>query len=342
MRKCLNCGMEFQDESVRFCDCGGPVVEIDTEQKPNNTVPTIEQPFTQKDNSQDSGTMSTLESVQGNNSTANENQPSEESQDVLSVIENLSKEDILDQDLTDSLSGIDDALELDQENSGVIDEVQTKESDEMFSNAISEIEEAIDDGDLENESLIEHEETEINEEQYFSSKDIIFSQSVRIDGESLEDIFQETFGDESTILFQNDVSNVQQDETRHAEPEVEQAPQPPLEAKNPIEGTIRIRVYKNKKLLYDSIFSCDEIKIGRSATGADVDVNLREYDTERYVSRHHVSIFKYEGKYYLVNKSQKSPVYVNNVRLERDAPVLLNNCDKIILGKKIGIIVTEN
>uniref|UniRef100_A0A832IEC5 FHA domain-containing protein n=1 Tax=Pseudothermotoga hypogea TaxID=57487 RepID=A0A832IEC5_9THEM len=120
--------------------------------------------------------------------------------------------------------------------------------------------------------------------------------------------------------------------------------QPAPQASTPerIRERIRLKVYKEGQIVLEGVFSYDEILIGRSRTGVDVDINLRDLDEERETSRKHLKIVKNEdGTYSIVRLSWKAPVYLNKEPVKLGESRELYDQDRIVLGRSIGLKVEK-
>ncbi|KAF2961322.1 FHA domain-containing protein [Fervidobacterium sp. 2310opik-2] len=99
--------------------------------------------------------------------------------------------------------------------------------------------------------------------------------------------------------------------------------------------SITLRIFKKKNLIIEESFSLDEIIVGRSLFG--VDVNLRKFDDEKIISRKHVKIVRENGKYYIVRLSKKMPMYLGDKLIKYNERKELKNGDRVILNRSFGI-----
>ncbi|MEJ5258326.1 MAG: FHA domain-containing protein [Fervidobacterium sp.] len=323
MRKCLNCGKEYTDLTLDFCDCGGPIVDIDNEQKDEANDFMYEQLdlYDKLDDSQDTSHA----------------QQEQERTDISTMATDNEDNDVLEQ--------LNSIPEFDEEFESEIEEIETEK--EIDSEFVPELVE---------ESL-EPLDEEVEEET------IVFA-SVKVPGFSLKDVveFNEDFNpfpDDFSIQDDNELQNTAQINGAKLQNMIEESgvqhetqddalssstnvPIGNVNFGEQIKDSIDISIYKNKKVLIERTFSLDEIIIGRGLEKFETDISLKDFDQEKTTSRKHVKIVKYEGKYYLVNVSDKSPVRVNGKVIPKDLPIPLYDGDRIILGNKIGVLVRNS
>ncbi|MBM7560022.1 FHA domain-containing protein [Marinitoga litoralis] len=103
---------------------------------------------------------------------------------------------------------------------------------------------------------------------------------------------------------------------------------------------ILLKVYSSKKELIEKRFLYDEILIGRK--NPETDIDLENFDLEKEISKRHVKILRENNEYYLLRLTKKTPIYLNQNIVKVGEKVKLNDSDKIIISKKIGIQVSFN
>lgn len=272
MKKCLNCGMEYQDDSLEFCECGGPLVEINnSEQRENEKFEVVGVNLDNYESQIPEHELEQLDQVELQES--NEPEKTEDSPEIIDVIEEIE----IPSEVYDESSRIIDFLE---------EGLELPNPDEIF----GELEQETMKAKYENENTVEPTTVPITEE-----------------------------------------SNSHNEE----EEEVALQKEPTYE---PITDKIVIEVYRNKRKVLHKELAYDEITIGRSKTGIDADINLRDFDDEKLTSRKHAKIFKENGTYYIVRISEKAPIYLNTEILPPNEPRMLKDGDKIVLSSRIGII----
>ncbi|WGS65188.1 FHA domain-containing protein [Marinitoga aeolica] len=101
---------------------------------------------------------------------------------------------------------------------------------------------------------------------------------------------------------------------------------------------IIIKVYSSKKELIEKNFLYDEILIGRK--NPETDIDLEDFDLEKEISKRHIKIIRENNEYYLLRLTKKTPIYLNQNIVKIGEKIKLNDADKIIISKKIGIQVS--
>lgn len=108
---------------------------------------------------------------------------------------------------------------------------------------------------------------------------------------------------------------------------------------NKTDGSITLQVYNKKQEIMENTYIYDEITIGRGIPGLDID--LKNYDPEKNISRKHLKILRENNKYYVVRISKKTPIYLNRKIILPDEKKEIKKEDKLVLSKDIGIIISN-
>ncbi|ODN30768.1 FHA domain-containing protein [Fervidobacterium thailandense] len=327
MKRCLNCGMTYSDDTLKFCDCGGPLVEIYQEQ--NEKVGNLQW-------QQDDLLLSDEERFQ-------------DEQEILCELDSIDEDiyEITTSDFPDYVVG-DDELD-DVEEALLDDEMLAEDSNQIPELAMDHVDEV---------ELFESEHSEpgeVFEEDVDSILREIFGMDEKVPEPLLQSTSNSTMEEQtqesSVISYEfssvnpnlNDDADVCEDKMKQVSANnVGMVPVAPSSiSRKPIVYGIKLTIYNRGSKVSEKNFWFDEILIGRSKTGVEVDVNLRDLDDERITSRKHAKIFKDEGKYFIQRLSQKAIVWVHGKFLEPGEIAQLYEGDRIILSNSIGLIVNN-
>uniref|UniRef100_A0A7C4RWG0 FHA domain-containing protein n=1 Tax=Fervidobacterium thailandense TaxID=1008305 RepID=A0A7C4RWG0_9BACT len=319
MRKCLNCGAIYSDDALKFCDCGGPLVRIPQEQPEG--VGDIDLQYNDLLLSQDY-----------------ESQVEREISDGLKITED---EDFEVQELDFQRHVVDDD-ELEDVEGSFLDDSMLIE----YSEKIPEVEPSnvIEEG-LMNEEISESSEN--LEEDVESILREIFGLDEKMPEPTARMSSQDALDEESKDVgvWPSNISCDSNglDRGQVVSTSIESAEVVPVQtssiSRKPIISGIKLTIYRSGLKVSEKDFWFDEILIGRSKSGVEVDVNLRDLDNERITSRKHAKIFKDDGKYFIQRVSQNAVVWVHGKFLEPGEVAQLYEGDRIILSNTIGLIV---
>lgn len=312
MKKCLNCGAEIQDDTLEFCDCGGFLVTVEEKNEPI-VIPAelnVSQDDSTDSKSNEVNQVDVFQEIQ-------DSEDAETTEEDVNFLDNLEKLKIEEgDDVTNDL----DALNLLQDEESLNDEKEeTTQEKNVFPENVLE--------DIRTLNIV----PEFIEDDEFSNND--FSKIVvEEDNENNED-------DDiiSSVLLSIEFKDSSQEDEKASEGNTENV----QFTYEPIDEKVRIEVYKLKKKIIDKEFSFDEIVVGRSAIDREVDINLRDFDTEKLVSRKHLKIFKLKERYYASRITKKTPVYLNSKCMMPNEVYELHDADKIIITREIGLIIRK-
>lgn len=312
MKKCLNCGAEFRDDSLNFCDCGGPLVRL---QQTNESKGYLEEGKGVNPADEDE-VEAFLESLDENFDEIGEDdplRPSEEDDEIERTYDDVledAPESVMGNEICD-YNAVRNYLEDDTDESEPGTDVE-------------EIAKSLEESDI--QSLLEDlfgEDVVIDKPEEASD----LSRTPNVEREvEVKAVTSDWVPSEN-----HEISEIA--ETTDAE---EKEPKP---AARPITSGIWLTLYRRKNVVARHELWYDEILIGRSRTGADVDINLRDVDDEKLTSRRHAKIYRENGAYYIQRLSQKAPVWVRGKFLELGESVQLYDGDKVILSNCIGFVV---
>lgn len=319
MKKCLNCGAIYSDDTLKFCECGGPLIGIAQEQ--SEEIDNVDLQYNDLLLSQDFESQVEQETLDGLEITEDEDFEIQELDFERYVVGDDELEDVEDRFLDDNM---------------LIE----------YSEKIPEVEAS----DIIEEGLMDGEGSESSEDLEEDVESIlreIFGLDERMPEPTVKMASQDTLGEESTnaSVSPSNISCDSNDLDRGqiASVPLESAEMVPVQtssiSRKPIISGIKLTVYRSGLKVSEKDFWFDEILIGRSKSGVEVDVNLRDLDNERITSRKHAKIFKDDGKYFIQRLSEKAVVWVHGKFLETGEVAQLYEGDRIILSNTIGLIV---
>lgn len=98
----------------------------------------------------------------------------------------------------------------------------------------------------------------------------------------------------------------------------------------------RILIYKGREIAAIYNLEYDETLIGRNSIDSTPDIDLSEFDEDRFVSRKHALIYKENNNFYIRKLSSGNSLHVNTEPV-LDEDVMLNDKDMIVLSRKYGL-----
>ncbi|WGS65184.1 PIN domain-containing protein [Marinitoga aeolica] len=104
------------------------------------------------------------------------------------------------------------------------------------------------------------------------------------------------------------------------------------------EDKLKLEFYLKNKIVLTKELKYDEAIIGRSV---ESDIDISEFDSKKSFSRKILRILRLEGKYYIEDISNNEVIF-NKKIMTKDKRYELNNGDKIIINRMLGIKIIIN